>query len=156
MIFFQKNFPPLQNHPKTILLRKFFPDTVTHCIYAIWLYIEQQTDVFCVNIGSKTDDISFLCQFCKNSVILLILRKRALIMLKFAKIFFKNILILKLISLSLSRIFKRKMKYSELERRLKQHGCRWHENGSRHPIWFSPITGNKFPMSYHKSEEVKH
>ena len=24
------------------------------------------------------------------------------------------------------------MKYSELERRLKPHGCRWHENGSRH------------------------
>lgn len=47
------------------------------------------------------------------------------------------------------------MKYSELERKLKLFGCRWHEDGSRHPIWISPITGNKFPMSYHKSEEVK-
>ena len=47
------------------------------------------------------------------------------------------------------------MKYSELEKRLTPFGCRWYENGSRHPIWFSSITGNKFPMSYHKSEEVK-
>jgi len=47
------------------------------------------------------------------------------------------------------------MKYSELERRLKPFGCRWHEAGGKHPIWFSPITGNKFPMSYHKNEEVK-
>ena len=47
------------------------------------------------------------------------------------------------------------MKYSELERKLKAFGCHLRENGSRHPIWYSPITGNKFPMSYHKSEEVK-
>jgi predicted RNA binding protein YcfA (HicA-like mRNA interferase family) len=47
------------------------------------------------------------------------------------------------------------MKYSELERRLKSLGCWWREDGGNHPIWFSPITGNKFPMSYHKSEEVK-
>jgi predicted RNA binding protein YcfA (HicA-like mRNA interferase family) len=47
------------------------------------------------------------------------------------------------------------MKYSELERRLKPFGCRWHEDGGNHPIWFSSITGNRFPMSYHKSEEVK-
>jgi len=47
------------------------------------------------------------------------------------------------------------MKYSELERKLKPFGCYWRENGTHHPIWYSPITGNKFPMSYHKSEEVK-
>ena len=47
------------------------------------------------------------------------------------------------------------MKYSELERKLKPFGCHWHENGGSHPIWISSITGNKFPMSYHKSEEVK-
>jgi hypothetical protein len=47
------------------------------------------------------------------------------------------------------------MKYSELERKLKSFGCVWRENGGRYPIWYSPITGNKFPMSYHKSEEVK-
>ncbi|MDR0836511.1 MAG: type II toxin-antitoxin system HicA family toxin [Tannerella sp.] len=47
------------------------------------------------------------------------------------------------------------MKYSELERKIKPFGCRWYEDGSKHPIWISPITGNKFAMSYHKSEEVK-
>ncbi|GAP72307.1 hypothetical protein SAMD00024442_3_9 [Candidatus Symbiothrix dinenymphae] len=47
------------------------------------------------------------------------------------------------------------MKYTELERRLQSFGCRWYENGGNHPLWISPITGNKFPMSYHKSEEVK-
>jgi predicted RNA binding protein YcfA (HicA-like mRNA interferase family) len=47
------------------------------------------------------------------------------------------------------------MKYSELERKLKPHGCYLYENGGSHPIWFSPITGNKFSMSYHKNAEVK-
>lgn len=47
------------------------------------------------------------------------------------------------------------MKYSELEKKLKPFGCHWVENGSRHPIWKSPITGLKFAMSYHGSEEVK-
>jgi predicted RNA binding protein YcfA (HicA-like mRNA interferase family) len=47
------------------------------------------------------------------------------------------------------------MKYSELERKLKASGCHWVEDGGKHPIWFSPVTGNKFPTSYHKSQEVK-
>jgi len=47
------------------------------------------------------------------------------------------------------------MKYSELERNLKSYGCYFYENGSKHPIWLSPITGNKFPMSYHKNQEIK-
>jgi len=47
------------------------------------------------------------------------------------------------------------MKYSELERKLKAFGCQWYEDGSRHPLWISPITGNRFPMSYHKSEELR-
>jgi predicted RNA binding protein YcfA (HicA-like mRNA interferase family) len=46
------------------------------------------------------------------------------------------------------------MKYSELEKKLKKAGCYHCENGTRHPIWISPITGKKFLMSYHKSEEV--
>lgn len=33
------------------------------------------------------------------------------------------------------------MKYSELERKLKKNGCYWLEDGPKHPIWFSPITG---------------
>jgi len=47
------------------------------------------------------------------------------------------------------------LKYSELERKLKSFGCRWHDDGGNHPIWISPITGNKFPMSYHRNQEVK-
>jgi predicted RNA binding protein YcfA (HicA-like mRNA interferase family) len=47
------------------------------------------------------------------------------------------------------------MKYSELEKKLTPLGCHWIENGSKHPIWYSPITNQKFAMSYHKSEEVK-
>jgi predicted RNA binding protein YcfA (HicA-like mRNA interferase family) len=48
------------------------------------------------------------------------------------------------------------MKYSELEKKLKPFGCQWCENGSKHPLWISPITGRKFAMSYHRSEEVKY
>ena len=47
------------------------------------------------------------------------------------------------------------MKYSEIERKLKDAGCYFYRNGSNHEIWFSPITGNKFSLSYHKSQEVK-
>jgi predicted RNA binding protein YcfA (HicA-like mRNA interferase family) len=47
------------------------------------------------------------------------------------------------------------MKYSEVERKLKDSGCYFYRNGSNHEIWFSPITGNKFPLSHHKSEEAK-
>lgn len=47
------------------------------------------------------------------------------------------------------------MKYSELERKLKKNGCWWVEDGSKHPIWYSPITGKEFQLSYHKSQEVK-
>jgi predicted RNA binding protein YcfA (HicA-like mRNA interferase family) len=47
------------------------------------------------------------------------------------------------------------MKYSELERRLKLIGCYCVKNGKKHPIWFSPLTGNEFDMSHHRSEEVK-
>lgn len=47
------------------------------------------------------------------------------------------------------------MKYNELERKLKKAGCKFERNGKRHPIWYSPITGNFFELSYHPSEEVK-
>ncbi|MDR1022441.1 MAG: type II toxin-antitoxin system HicA family toxin [Prevotellaceae bacterium] len=47
------------------------------------------------------------------------------------------------------------MKYAEAEKKLKAYGCYLHENGGSHPIWFSPVTNKKFPMNYHKSEEVK-
>jgi predicted RNA binding protein YcfA (HicA-like mRNA interferase family) len=48
----------------------------------------------------------------------------------------------------------KKMKYSELEKRLKKEGCSFYKNGGKHPVWISKITGKKFAMSYHRSEEV--
>ncbi len=47
------------------------------------------------------------------------------------------------------------MKYSELERRLREAGCRIEREGKGHTIWFSPITCEKFPVGRHKNEEVK-
>jgi mRNA interferase HicA len=47
------------------------------------------------------------------------------------------------------------MKYSELEKKLRKGGCYFLRNGKRHPIWESPITGKKFELSHHPSEEVK-
>jgi len=47
------------------------------------------------------------------------------------------------------------MKYSEVEKKIKKEGCYFYKDGSNHPIWFSPITGKKFSLSYHKSEEVR-
>ncbi len=46
------------------------------------------------------------------------------------------------------------MKYSELHRKLKKAGCYIKRQGSRHPIWYSPITGNSFPTGRHESQEV--
>ncbi|MBR4339377.1 MAG: type II toxin-antitoxin system HicA family toxin [Bacteroidales bacterium] len=46
------------------------------------------------------------------------------------------------------------MKYSELERKLREAGCYIIGNNA-HPIWYSPITGHKFQTGHHKSEEVK-
>lgn len=47
------------------------------------------------------------------------------------------------------------MRYSELERLLRRHGCYPIREGHKHTIWFSPITGNEFPVGRHRSEEVK-
>jgi mRNA interferase HicA len=48
------------------------------------------------------------------------------------------------------------MKYSELEKLIKkQTNCFFHRNGSRHPIWKNPDTGELFELSHHKSQEVK-
>jgi predicted RNA binding protein YcfA (HicA-like mRNA interferase family) len=48
------------------------------------------------------------------------------------------------------------MKYSELERKIKETtNCRLFRNGRRHPIWKNPGTGELFEMSYHGSEEIK-
>ena len=48
------------------------------------------------------------------------------------------------------------MKYRELERLLRKHGC--YETGNElhgHPEWYSPITGKRFGTSHHGAQEVK-
>ena len=48
------------------------------------------------------------------------------------------------------------MKYSELETIIKRTtNCSFFRHGSKHPLWINPETGLLFPMSYHKSKEVK-
>jgi predicted RNA binding protein YcfA (HicA-like mRNA interferase family) len=47
------------------------------------------------------------------------------------------------------------MKYSELERLVKKAGC--YDTGEQqagHPLWINPKTGERFPMSNHRSQEV--
>ena len=46
------------------------------------------------------------------------------------------------------------MKYSELEKMLRAAGCRPEREGNNHRIWFSPITGERFPVGYHKTKDV--
>ena len=47
------------------------------------------------------------------------------------------------------------MKYSEIHRLLREAGCYIIRNGSSHPVWISPITGQKFTTSYHEAQEAK-
>ena len=47
------------------------------------------------------------------------------------------------------------MKYSEVERKLKKRGCRYLESGRNHDWWYSPITGRRFQIPRHKSQEAK-
>jgi predicted RNA binding protein YcfA (HicA-like mRNA interferase family) len=48
------------------------------------------------------------------------------------------------------------MKYAELEKRIEETtNCRFLRNGSNHPLWINPATGEIFPMSHHRREEVK-
>ncbi len=46
------------------------------------------------------------------------------------------------------------MKYSELEKILKNAGCKIHREGANHAIWYSPITNQTFPVGRHKTEDV--
>lgn len=46
------------------------------------------------------------------------------------------------------------MKYSELERMLKKAGCSIQREGSNHTLWYSPLTGNTFPVARHRTEDV--
>ena len=47
------------------------------------------------------------------------------------------------------------MKYSELEKLLREAGCEIEREGHNHTMWYSPITGKTFPVGRHKSQDVK-
>jgi len=48
------------------------------------------------------------------------------------------------------------MRYAELERAIKlTTNCLFWKNGSNHPLWINPGTGEVFAMSHHRNEEVK-
>ena len=46
------------------------------------------------------------------------------------------------------------MKASELKKLLRENGCYIHREGTNHEIWFSPITGKKFPVPRHDVKEI--
>jgi len=46
------------------------------------------------------------------------------------------------------------VRYSELEKMLRKIGCQIVRDGASHAIWYSPVTGKKFPVSRHKTQEV--
>ena len=46
------------------------------------------------------------------------------------------------------------MTTAELLRLLKKNDCTLVRNGGNHAIYFSPITGNQFPVGRHGKEEI--
>lgn len=46
------------------------------------------------------------------------------------------------------------MKTSELKRKLRKAKCRKASEGTRHEIWYSPITGSRFTVPRHDSQEM--
>lgn len=46
------------------------------------------------------------------------------------------------------------MKYSELEKLLRSAGCYPDHEGRNHRVWYSPVTGEYFPVGYHKTQDV--
>ena len=47
------------------------------------------------------------------------------------------------------------MKTSELLKKIKKVHCELVRSGSRHDIWYSPITGKQFTIPRHKAEIPK-
>jgi len=47
------------------------------------------------------------------------------------------------------------MKFSELKKILRKNGCYLSDDGSKHELWHSPITGNTFTVGRHNTEDVK-
>ena len=48
----------------------------------------------------------------------------------------------------------RTVRYSELEKELRKIKCKVIREGANHCIWYSPVTGKRFPVSRHKTEEI--
>lgn len=46
------------------------------------------------------------------------------------------------------------MKYGKLIAELSAAGCYLVRNGGNHQVWFSPITGKRFPVPFHGSKEI--
>ena len=49
---------------------------------------------------------------------------------------------------------KKSIKYSELEKKLKEAGCRMVRSGAGHDIWINPKTGKQFTVGRHKTQDV--
>ena len=47
------------------------------------------------------------------------------------------------------------MRYGELKRKLRKAGCYKTAEGGNHEKWYSPKTGNSFPVGRHDNQEVK-
>ena len=47
------------------------------------------------------------------------------------------------------------MKFSELKKVLRKHGCYKLNEGSNHEEWFSPITNKPFQVGRHNSHDVR-
>lgn len=46
------------------------------------------------------------------------------------------------------------MKYGELKKLLRKHGCFQDGEYTNHEKWYSPITGRHFPVPRHNSQEA--
>lgn len=46
------------------------------------------------------------------------------------------------------------MRVSEMKRKLRKAGCYKIREGRSHEIWYSPTTGEEFPVSRHDGEEL--
>jgi len=46
------------------------------------------------------------------------------------------------------------MKVSEFKRKIEKLGCYVLRHGARHDVYFSPKTGQTFPVSRHDNEEL--
>ena len=46
------------------------------------------------------------------------------------------------------------MKTTEMKRRLREAGCYIISEDGKHEKWYSPITGETFPVPRHKTQEI--